>query len=114
MSNRLVLLASIASIALAASADDGDRLQAEPEIFVGQRGDCGPGYPPGSNIVTAAWLRGMGLPDRSDAQPNTTILDTLTPEGASSRRDPHSGLLLNKNGPTADCSSAGAVIRPTA
>jgi hypothetical protein len=48
----------------------------------------------------------MGLPD--NGQMNTTILDLLT--GADSRRDPHMGLLLNKNGPTADCSAAGARI----
>jgi hypothetical protein len=111
MFNRLVLISGIASIAIAARADDEDRLRAEPEVFVGAAGDCGPGYAPGSNIVTSAWLRGMGLPDGSDAQLNTTLLDTLNPRGASSRKDPHSGLLLNKNGPTADCSSAGANIR---
>ncbi len=58
--------------------------------------------------MTSAWLRGMGLPDSSDLERNTTLPDTLT--GAASRRDPHTGLLLNKNGPTADCSSAGATI----
>src|SRR6185503_1246564 len=48
--------------------------------------------PAGSNIVTAAWLGGLGLSD----EPN--------------KRDAHSGLLLSKNGPTADCSAAGARI----
>jgi len=66
-------------------------------VFVGDAEDCGPGYPPGSNIVTSAWLRGMGLPD--NGQTNTTVLDPGSPTGAASRRDPHSGLLLNKNGP---------------
>jgi hypothetical protein len=41
---------------------------------------------------------------------NTTVPDTLLPDGAASRRDPHDGLLLSKNGPSADCSSAGARI----
>ena len=54
-----------------------------------------------------AWLRGMGLPD--DGQDNTTVINLLT--GSPSRRDPHYGLLLNKNGPSADCSAAGARIR---
>jgi hypothetical protein len=92
---------------IGARADDGDRLRAVPWIFVGDAGDCLPGYPAGSNIVTSAWLRGMGLPD--NGQENTTVINMLT--GSPSRRDPHSGLLLNKNGPTADCSAAGATIR---
>jgi len=110
MSNRLALIACIAAIGVGARGDDEDRLHAVPFVFVGEAGDCGPGYPPGSNIVTSAWLRGMGLPDKSDQQLNTTVLDTASSKGAASRRDPHSGLLLNKNGPTADCSSAGATI----
>src|SRR5205085_9484146 len=110
MSNRLVLIACIAAIGVGARGDEENRLRAVPFVFVGEAGDCGPGYPPGSNIVTSAWLRGMGLPD-NDEQSNTTLLDTVSPNGAASSRDPHYGLLLNKNGPTADCSSAGATIR---
>jgi hypothetical protein len=76
----------------------GPRLQADPFVFVGKAGECGevaPGvpYPAGSNIVTAAWLGGAGLPD----DPN--------------KGDRHRGLLLSKNGPTADCSAAGADIK---
>jgi len=97
MSNRIVLLAFIAAMGIGARADESGRLRAVPFVFVGDAGDCGPA--PGSNIVTSAWLRGMGLPDNGPM--NTTALE----------RDPHSGLLLNKNGPTADCSSAGARIR---
>ena len=107
MSNRIVLLGCIAAMGIGARADDEDRLRAVPWVYVGDAGDCGPGYPPGSNIVTSAWLRGMGLPD--NGQQNTTVINLLT--GSPSRRDPHSGLLLNKNGPTADCSAAGATIR---
>lgn len=106
----MIVIAGMTATALRAE-EDGDRLRATPWVFVGEPGACGPGYAPGSNIVTSAWLRGMGLPDRSDAQMNTTVLDTLSSSGAASRRDPHSGLLLNKDGPTADCSSAGATIR---
>jgi len=107
MSNRIFLVAFIAAIGLTARADDDDRLRAVPFVFVGKAGDCGP--VPGSNIVTSAWLRGMGLPD--NGQSNTTLVDVATGTASPSRKDPHTGLLLNKNGPTADCSSAGARIR---
>src|SRR5688572_14799806 len=42
----------------------------------------------------------MGLPDNGTS-PNTAT---------TAKRDPHDGLLLNKNGPTSDCSSSGATI----
>ena len=84
-----------------AVADDKDQLRAVPFTFVGTAADCAPA-PAGSRIVTAAWLGGMGLPDSGgDAALNAT---------PATRNDPHSGLLLNKNGPTADCSSSGARI----
>ena len=79
-----------------AVADDDNKVQAVPFTFVGTAAECAPS-PAGSRIVTAAWLRGMGLPDNGG--PNAT-----TPN------DPHTGLLLSKNGPTADCSSSGARI----
>jgi len=82
----------------AAFADDDDNIkapQAEPFVFVGTAAGCS--GPAGSNIVTSAWLTGMGLPDDGK---------TLNPDA----RDPHLGLLLSKNGPTANCSSAGATI----
>jgi len=109
MSNQLVLIAFVAAISIAVRADDDndDRLRAVPFVFVGEKGDCGP--VPGSNIVTAAWLRGMGLPD--NGQPNTTLVDVATANTPASRKDPHTGLLLNKNGPSGDCSAAGARIR---
>jgi hypothetical protein len=66
---------------------------AQPFVFIGSAAECGAA---GSNIVTSAWLGGMGLPDNGD----------LNPDG----QDPHRGLLLNKNGPTPNCSSAGATI----
>src|SRR5439155_10511052 len=67
MSNRLALIACIAAIGAGARGDDEEHLRAVPFVFVGEAGDCGPGYPPRSNIVTSAWLRGMGLPDKNDA-----------------------------------------------
>lgn len=72
-------------------ADDHGRLKAVPFEFVGTADQCG--GPAGSRIVTAAWLGGMGLPDNGG------------------KKDRHSGLLLSKNGPTADCSSSGATIK---
>jgi hypothetical protein len=99
MKRLLVLVTVAALVGLlpgAAVADDGNKVQAVPFTFVGTAAECNPS-PAGSNIVTAAWLRGMGLPDNGG--PNAT-----TPT------DPHTGLLLSKNGPTADCSSSGARI----
>src|SRR6266516_4491284 len=75
--------------ATAWAADEG-ALGAVPFEFVGTVANCGIA---GSRIVTAAWLRGMGLSDSGG--PN----------------DPNNGLLLSKNGATADCSSAGASIK---
>src|SRR5256886_14898611 len=89
-----------------AFADDDDDLRAVPFAFVGAAGDCGTGYPAGSNIVTAAWLRGMGLPDNGG--PNSNPVD---PRDNPNKTDPHLGLLLSKNGPTVDCSASGAEIK---
>jgi hypothetical protein len=86
-------------------SDDVGRLRAVPAVFVGQRGACGPGYPAGANIVTAAWMRGLGLPDEN--QPNANPID---PRDNPAKRNPRFGLLLSKNGPTPDCSAAGAHI----
>ena len=101
MKRLYVLVAVIAIIAFMpadrAAADNSDTpIQAVPFTFVGTAADCAPSSA-GSRIVTAAWLGGMGLPDNGG--PNAT-----TPN------DPHTGLLLSKNGPTANCSSAGARI----
>jgi len=89
--------------------DDDDRgnrgrnakqLQARPFVFVDPtNASCG--TQPGADIVTSAWLGGMGLADDG-------VTPTPPPMGA--RRDPHLGLLLNKNGPTPNCSSSGATI----
>ena len=76
-------------------------LRAIPFVFIGNDGDCGPGTF-GSHIVTSAWLGGMGLPDRGG--------DTALNGVAATKDDPHRGLLLSKNGPSPDCSSAGARI----
>src|SRR6267143_6906825 len=86
-------MALMGQMAAPALADDDRKLEAVPFEFVGKAGDCGAAA--GSRIVTVAWLKGMGLPDADD--PN--------------KKDHHSGLLLSKNGPTPDCSAAGASIK---
>jgi hypothetical protein len=104
----LVMGAAALGYALPVLGDDDDnnrRLSAVPFAFVGTAEDCNP-FPAGSNIVTAAWLGGMGLPDNGG--PNTTAADLAT---NPDKRNPHRGLLLSKNGPTPDCSAAGAEIR---
>jgi hypothetical protein len=80
---------------------DGKTLQAQPWVFVGTAADCNP-FPAGHDIVTSAWLGGMGLPDDGV---------TANPGPVGSRRNAHLGLLLNKNGPTSDCSASGATIK---
>ena len=84
----------------------GPRLKADPFVFVGKAGDCFAGSPAASSIVTAAWLGGMGLPDNGGQNSNPA-----NPADNPNKRDPHLGLLLSKNGPTADCSAAGAEIK---
>ena len=93
----VVIVAVVPAAPAFADRDDDDGLRAVPFVFVGAPGDCGP--LPGSNIVTSAWLPGMGLPDNGD--PNT----------AANAGDRRFGLLLNKNGLTTDCSAAGAEIK---
>ena len=83
---------------------NGNGVKAVPFVFVGTAAQCSPA-PAGSRIVTSAWLSGMGLPDNGGA--NTTAADHAT---NPNKNDPHTGLLLSKNGPTPDCSSAGAQI----
>jgi len=105
MKKHLLVLLTLAALVGAgaggkAAADDNDRLQAVPFTFVGSAADCAPA-PAGPRIVTAAWLRGLGLPDNGAAN---------APSPAA-RNDRHTGLLLSKNGPTADCSSSGARIK---
>src|SRR5437660_7821 len=92
----LALVMGISAHETVAATDD-QKAQAVPFTFVGNASECG--GVPGSRIVTAAWLGGMGLPD------NGALNTALT-----AARDPHFGLLLNKNGVTPDCSSSGARI----
>lgn len=95
----LVVVLSGVTTSLAFGDDDNNGTpQAIPFVFVGTAPGCAPSAP-GSNIVTSAWLDGMGLPDNGSS--NT----------APANRDPHSGLLLSKNGLTSDCSAAGATIK---
>jgi hypothetical protein len=88
-------MALVALMPAGRAAADNGAVQAVPFEFVGTSAQCG--GPAGSRIVTAAWLGGIGLPDNGGAN-------------ATTPGDPHTGLLLSKNGPTADCSSSGARI----
>jgi len=99
-----ILVMATAMVGAISVRDAGaqDALRAIPFVFIGTADECGVA---GSHIVTAAWLGGMGLPDNGGS--NTTALDLAT---NPNKNDPHRGLLLSKNGPTPDCSSAGAVI----
>src|SRR5262245_14991010 len=98
---RILLLIAVVIVAVVpvapAFADDDDELRAVPFVFVGAPGDCGPS--PGSNIVTSAWLPGMGLPDNAGLN------------NSANAADRRFGLLLSKNGLTSDCSAAGAEIK---
>jgi len=82
-------------------AADAQQHQAVPFVFIGKADDCGAGTF-GSHVVTSAWLGGMGLPDNGGDTAFNGVADTA--------KDPHRGLLLSKNGPSPDCSSAGARI----
>jgi hypothetical protein len=105
MKKLMTLIAVALCLAAAPYAFAADGIAVHPETFVGKAGDCGTGYPAGSNIVTAAWLPGMGLPDNGGLNSNS-----VNPTDNPNKKDPHSGLLLSKNGPLEDCSSAGATI----
>jgi hypothetical protein len=77
----------------------------KPVEFVGEKNECFPGYPAGAAFVTAEWMKGMGLPDKG--QPNSNPADL---RDNPAKKDRHYGLLLSKNGPTPDCSAAGARV----
>ena len=97
----VVLLGPLA--AFADDDDDDNKLSAVPFVFVGTAEECG--GTAGARIVTSAWLGGMGLPDNGGNNFGTT------PSDPPNKKDPHLGLLLNKNGATPICSSAGAEIK---
>jgi hypothetical protein len=88
-----------------ASAGDGNGLNAHPFAFVAKAGECGAGYPAGAEVVTANWLKGMGLPDNGGLNVNTS-----DPADAPNKKDQHYGLLLSKNSQTEICSASGASI----
>ncbi len=113
--NRYVLLGAFAfalcSPAAVLAHDSGKKLKADPFVFNAKVNQCDPDnyplYPRGANIVTSAWLGGMGLPDDGSLNSQNPF-----PAGAGpSPEDRHTGLLLNKNGPIWECASAGARIK---
>ncbi len=108
MKKLLLVTSALCCVSMAFADDDNHNnnngLQAVPFTFVGTAPGCAPGAA-GSNIVTSAWLTGMGLPDNGGSN---------TATDAATKHDPHFGLLLSKNGLTTDCSSAGADIQGAA
>src|ERR1700687_1122756 len=74
---------------LSISAAAAGTYSAATFVFVGTAGQCNP-FPAGNKIIASAWTNGMGLPDNGTANPG----------GGTT----HQGILLNKNGPTSDCS----------
>jgi hypothetical protein len=92
-----------AAVLLSSPLSGAQELEVRPAEFVGRVNECADGYPAGARFVQAQWLRGIGLPD--DGQPNANPGD---PRDNPAKDDPHFGLLLAKNGPTPDCSSATA------
>ena len=108
MKKSVVIAIALVCLALApfAFADDPKgTISVHSKTFVGKAGDCGTGYAAGSEIVSAAWIKGMGLPDNGGANSNPT-----NPTDNPNKNDDRNGLLLSKNGPTPDCSAAGADI----
>src|SRR5712671_3208274 len=98
-SNVRVLAMGVAAIAfvgaLSVHASAAGTYSAVPFSFVGTAAQCNP-FPAGNKLITSVWLNGAGLPDNGTANPG----------GGT----PHQGLLVNKSGPTSDCSAAGASI----
>jgi hypothetical protein len=95
-----VLVGVVASAEAAATA--------RPFVFIGKADNpnhCGDPYPAGAKIVSAGWLKGLGLPDNGGSNENPS-----DPPDLPNKNDIHYGLLLSKNGPTSVCSSAGADI----
>jgi hypothetical protein len=74
----------------ASADDDGNRLRAEPFIFIGTAAQCAPS-PAGSRIVTSAWLGGMGLADAASESTRNALheRDDFAPPRLSSPRLAH-------------------------
>ena len=83
-----ILALSMVQFAYAGKPAPAFQPKITPDTFVGTAANCGVA---GNDIVDSAWVKDFGLPD---ATGHTNM-----------------GLVLSKNGPTADCSSAGAQIK---
>jgi len=90
MGAAVVALVSVLSVGSSAQS-----YSAQAFSFVGTAAQCSPA-PAGNKIITSSWLNGSGLPDNGTANPGGPT--------------PHQGLLLSKNGPSPNCSAAGADI----
>ena len=86
------------AVLLPSATSAADKYNADPFAFIGTVSNCGVA---GHSIVSAGWIRGMGLPD-----------DGTSTIATEKKTDRNTGLLLNKNGPTTDCAAAGAQIKP--
>ena len=100
----LLSAATLLFTSLAFADDPKGNFAVHPKTFVGKAGDCGVGYPAGAEIVSAEWIKGMGLPDNGGANFGPTTNAAAIPNN----NDDRNGLLLSKNGATPNCSSAGA------
>jgi len=87
----LAMLTGALCVTMAQLAYADPNFDVSPWTYVGKAGDCGTGYAAGSKIIVAKWIDQIGLQDESG--------------------DADKGLLLSKNGPTSDCSAAGASIK---
>jgi hypothetical protein len=90
-----VALCAFALSGIVASEASAQTYRAVPANFVGTATQCSPS-PAGSRIVTSRWDTGEGLPDTGGPHP--------------AGNNAHQGMLLQKNGPTTDCSAATATI----
>jgi hypothetical protein len=97
--------AVVAVLLLSSAAPAVAKPTADPFEYVGAAGDCSPGWPAGAKVVTAIWLRGLGLTDNGADNFNEG-----DPRDLPSKSDRHEGLLLSKNGPSPVCSAPGARI----
>lgn len=83
-------LGAVALVGVLTVEASAQKYSAAAGTFVGTAAQCGGAA--GAKLVSAAWVNGLGLLDIGFG-------------GIA-----HQGLLLSKNGPTANCSSAGADI----
>jgi len=109
MERRIVFVAislfAISSLLLGFAAPAA-AIDLRPFTFIGAADECGVPYPAGARIVTAGWVRGIGLPDNGGSS-NPIGGNPADLENKTINRD---GLFFSKNGPTPVCAAAGARV----